>query len=45
MNGQPDPRSPVGARRVRVARRPRRHELLPDMTLTESWPYRLNTAL
>ena len=45
MNGQRDSWPAAGVRRVRVARRPRRHEALPDTTLTDTWPMRLNTAL
>lgn len=32
-------------RRIQVTRRPRRREVLPDTTLTDSWPPRLNTQL
>jgi hypothetical protein len=37
--------APAVARRIQVTRRRPRRELLPDTTLTDSWPPRLNTAL
>jgi hypothetical protein len=41
------PNVPVTAtvRRVQVVRRPRRREVYTDMTLTTSWPPRLNKSL
>jgi hypothetical protein len=37
--------TPAGTRRIQVTRRRQRREAFPDMTLTDSWPPRLNTAL
>ncbi|HYS41251.1 MAG TPA: hypothetical protein VEO01_37025 [Pseudonocardiaceae bacterium] len=45
MDGQPGTQPNAAGRRVMVSRRPKRREVLPDTTLTDSWPPRLNTAL
>ncbi len=45
MNSQLSPQLRVVGRRIRVTRRPGRHEQFPDTSLTDSWPPRLNTAL
>jgi len=45
MNGQPTRETALVGRRIQLTRRPRRREALPDTTVTDSWPPRLNTAL
>jgi hypothetical protein len=45
MNEHSNRRAARVGNRIRVARRPRRREVLVDTTVTDSWPPRLNTEL
>jgi hypothetical protein len=45
MKGQSSREAAVVGRRIQLTRRARRLETLPDTTVTDSWPPRLNTAL
>jgi hypothetical protein len=45
MNGQSNRQPKVAGRRIQVRRRPGCHEPVPDTTVTDSWPPRLNLAL
>jgi hypothetical protein len=44
MNEQTTRQAALASQRIRV-RRPRRREVPPDTTVTDSWPPRLNTEL